>query len=119
MDDKRDALYQDEQGSPLSFAGDLPTVLSSYRRWQDHKNAILQNGGKAENAETIFSDRAQACFWVSKAELADNKYDLSINRYKETVHIEEQYDSPKEILEQWMALVDEIQGELKELESML
>jgi type I restriction enzyme M protein len=119
LDDKRDALYQDEQGSPLSFAGDLPKVLADYRRWQDHKNTILQNSGKAENADTQFSDRAQACFWVSKSELAENKYDLSINRYKETVHIEEQYDSPKVILEQWMGLVDEIQVELKELELML
>ena len=73
----------------------------------------------AENADTQFSDRAQACFLVSKSELAENKYDLSINRYKETVHIEEQYDSPKVILEQWMGLVDEIQVELKELELML
>ncbi len=119
LDDKRDALYQDEQGSPLSFAGDLPKVLKDYRHWQDHKNTILQNGGKAEKEEEIFSDRAQTCFWVNKTELAENKYDLSINRYKETVHIEEQYDSPKVILEQWMVLVDEIQGELKELEGML
>ena len=56
---------------------------------------------------------------MSKSELAENKYDLSINRYKETVHIEEQYDSPKVILEQWMGLVDEIQQELKKLELML
>ena len=67
----------------------------------------------------MFSDRARACFWVNKTELAANKYDLSINRYKETVHIEEQYDTPKEILERWIVLVDEIQGELKELEGML
>lgn len=119
LDDKRDPLYQDEQGNPLSFAGDLPKVLADYRSWQEHKNAIIQDGGTTENAGAMFSDRAQACFWVSKAELAANKYDLSINRYKETVHTEEQYDSPKEILEQWMVLVNEIQGELKELEEML
>ncbi len=119
LDDKRDALYQDQQGNALSFAGDLPKVLADYRRWQDYKNEALQNGGTIETAGEIFSDRAQACFWVSKTELAANKYDLSINRYKETVHIEEQYDSPQVILEQWMGLVDEIQGELKELESML
>ncbi len=119
LDDKRDALYQDEQGNALSFAGDLPKVLGSYQCWQEYKSTITQDGGTTENADALFSDRAQACFWVSKAELAANKYDLSINRYKETVHIEEQYDSPKVILKQWMTLVDEIQGELKELEGML
>lgn len=119
LDDKRDALYQDEQGNLLSFAGDLPKVLADYRRWQAHKNTTIQNGASADDTVAIFSDRSQACFWVSKAELAENKYDLSINRYKETVHTEEQYDSPKVILTQWMALVDDIQGELKELESML
>ncbi len=56
---------------------------------------------------------------MSKTELAENKYDLSINRYKETVHVAEQYDAPKDILERWMGLVDEIQVELKELDLML
>jgi len=119
LDDKRDALYQDELGNSLSFAGDLPKVLADYRRWQAHKNTTIQNGASTDDTVAIFSDRSQACFWVSKTELAANKYDLSINRYKETVHIEEQYDSPKEILKQWMVLVDEIQDELKELEGML
>jgi type I restriction enzyme M protein len=107
LDDKRDALYQDEQGVPLSFAGDLPKVLAAY---QSRDKSV---------AGTAANDRKLACFWVSKAEIAANKYDLSINRYKETVHTEEVYDSPKEILTQWMALVDEIQDELKELEQML
>ena len=83
------------------------------------RSVIGSHVPSADNTKTLFSDRSQACFWVSKSELAENKYDLSINRYKETVHIEEQYDSPKEILEQWMGLVDEIQGELKELQLML
>ena len=56
---------------------------------------------------------------MSKAELAENKYDLSINRYKETVHVAEQYDAPKDILERWMGLVDEIAHDLKDLEQML
>ena len=119
LDDKRDALYQDEQGIPLSFAGDLPKVLADYQRWQACKNASLQNDGDAGKGDVLFSDREQACFWVSKAELAENKYDLSINRYKETVHVAEQYDAPKDILERWMGLVAEIAHDLKDLEQML
>jgi type I restriction enzyme M protein len=107
LDDKRDPLYQDEQGNPLSFAGDLPKVLEAY---QKRDKAI---------ADTKANDKTQACFWVSKAEIAANKYDLSVNRYKETVHQEEEYEDPKAILQQWMSLVDEIRSELKEFEGML
>lgn len=46
-------------------------------------------------------------------ENAANKYDLSINRYKETVHQEEQYEPPKVILKSLIALEDEIQQELE------
>lgn len=107
LDDKRDPKYQDEQGNPLGFAGDLPKVLEAY-----------QNRDKTI-AETAANDKTQACFWVSKAQIAANKYDLSVNRYKETVHQEEEYESPQVILQQWMGLVDEIQGELKLLATML
>jgi len=107
LDDKRDSLYQDEQGNPLGFAGDLPKVLEAY-----------QNRDKSI-ADTEANDKSQACFWVSKADISANKYDLSVNRYKETVHHEEEYEDPKAILQQWMGLVDEIQDELKELGGML
>jgi type I restriction enzyme M protein len=107
LDDKRDPLYQDEQGNPSSFAGDLPKVLASY-----------QNRDKAI-ADTEANDKTQASFWFSKADIAANKYDLSVNRYKEMVHYEEQYESPQVILRQWMGLVDEIAQNLKSLESMI
>ena len=107
LDDKRDPLYQDEQGNPLQFSGDLPKVLAGY---QSRDKTI---------ANTEANDKTQASFWVSKADIAANKYDLSVNRYKETVHYEEQYESPQVILRQWMGLVDEIAQDLKSLESML
>ena len=107
LDDKRDALYQDEQGNPLNFAGDLPKVLAGY-----------QNRDKAI-ADTEANDKTQDSFWVSKADIAANKYDLSINRYKEVVYEEEQYEAPKVILKRLMDLEMKIQQELEELEGML
>ena len=107
LDDKRDALYQDEQGNPLNFAGDLPKVLEGY-----------QNRDKSI-AETEANDKTLASFWVSKADIVSNKYDLSINRYKEVVYEEEQYEEPKVILKRLMDLEAEIQKELGELEGML
>jgi type I restriction enzyme M protein len=56
---------------------------------------------------------------VAEADIVANGYDLSINRYKETIHHEERYDAPQVILSRLMALEDEIQGKLKELEQML
>ncbi len=142
LDDKRDSLYQDEQGNPLGFAGDLPKVLQAWqirRKPNDQTisplsqrgaggdltddpesplTPLLQRGESGMSNDAV-NDRTQACFWVSKAEIAANKYDLSVNRYKETVHQEEEYEDPKAILQQWMGLVADIQDELKELEGML
>ncbi|MFL9598646.1 SAM-dependent DNA methyltransferase, partial [Aeromonas veronii] len=40
-------------------------------------------------AERDYQDRTQQAFIVPKAEIAAQKYDLSINRYKEVVYQEE------------------------------
>lgn len=46
-------------------------------------------------------------------------FDLTINRYKEVVHEQEQYDSPNVILGRLKKLEDEIASDLEELEAML
>jgi len=38
---------------------------------------------------------------VTKADIAPQGYDLSLNRYKEVVHDEVEHRPPKEILAQW------------------
>jgi type I restriction enzyme M protein len=70
-------------------------------------------------ADSEQNDKTQKAFWVSKADIVANKYDLSINRYKETVHVEVDYDDPKVILNQLVNLEKGIMADLKELESML
>lgn len=52
--------------------------------------------------------RTDQSFMVPKAEIAENDYDLSINRYKEVVYEEVQYDSPKVILDRLAMLEKEI-----------
>lgn len=101
LDDKRDPLYDS------NFAGDLPKVLEG---WRGRDKAV---------AETEENDRTAACFWVSKDEIAGNKFDLSINRYKEAVYEEEEYDPPKAILARMKALEAEIMREMDALEEML
>ncbi|MNF16234.1 hypothetical protein D3C80_2191710 [compost metagenome] len=56
---------------------------------------------------------------VSAENIAANKYDLSINRYKEVVYQQEQYEDPKVVLQRLKGLEQEILADLDELEGML
>ncbi|PWN57764.1 type I restriction-modification system subunit M [Abyssibacter profundi] len=98
LDDKRTALDQTQHAT-----NNLPDIL---QRWQ-HRDA------EADRART------EQSFVVPKAEIADNDYDLSINRYKEVVYEEVQYDPPQQILAELKALEAEIMQGMEELEGML
>jgi type I restriction enzyme M protein len=56
---------------------------------------------------------------VPLQEIQDNKYDLSINRYKEVVYEEKTYEKPTTIITQIEALDKERQDLLKQLKTML
>ena len=56
---------------------------------------------------------------MPKREIADNKYDLSFNRYAEVAYEEVEYDPPKVILTRLQKLEKEIAADLVELEGML
>ncbi|MCK5667413.1 MAG: hypothetical protein KAI17_28190, partial [Thiotrichaceae bacterium] len=74
--------------------------------------------GRGEG-EKLFSDKKAKAFTVDKQDIADNKYDLSINRYKEIEYEEVVYELPLVILDQIESLETEIQSDLKELRAML
>ena len=56
---------------------------------------------------------------VPVQEIRDNKYDLSINRYKEVVYKEKVYEKPAVIIEQIEALDKERAALLNQLKAML
>ena len=56
---------------------------------------------------------------VTRAEIAANEYDLSINRYKEIVYAAVEYEPPLVILDELAALEVEIQQGMAELRQML
>ena len=56
---------------------------------------------------------------VPKEEIADNGYDLSINKYKQVEYVLVEYPPTAEILADLQALEAEIAQGLKELEGML
>lgn len=97
LDDKRQKIE----------ANDLPDLVSQFKA---RDKAI---------ADTDDNDRTAKCFWVGRDKIKGNKYDLSLNRYKEIVYEAEEYDPPKAILARLKVLEVDIQKDLEELEGML
>ena len=56
---------------------------------------------------------------VSKQEIVDNGYDLSINKYKEIEYIPVEYPPTSEILANIKALNEQIMADTAELELLL
>lgn len=63
--------------------------------------------------------RTDQSFMVPIDDIRANAYDLSINRYKEVVYEQKQFDSPAVLIEQIRALDAERQTLLTELENSL
>ncbi len=63
--------------------------------------------------------RTDQSFLVPKDEIVENDYDLSINKYKESTYIEEEYPHPLEIMAEINELEKEIQEGLAQLEAIL
>jgi type I restriction enzyme M protein len=93
LDDKRDKIDQT----------DIPDIIDCWSKRKPSKD----------------TDRTANAFFVPVQEIRDNKYDLSINRYKEIEHEEVQYDPPRKILGRLRKLEDDIRSDLDELEGML
>ncbi len=106
-DMQADGFSLDDKRTPLDNSNhDSNNIKDIQSRW-DH----LEKEHKRQ--------RTDQSFFVSKDEIAGNKYDLSVNRYKEIVYDEIAYDPPKKILEDVKALEREIQKGLEDIEKML
>jgi type I restriction enzyme M protein len=103
LDDKRTPASEERTALGPVKANDLPNCVERWNKRDPKKD----------------KDRAGKCFFVSAKEIRDQKYDLSFNRYKEVVHEEVEYESPKKILKKLRKLEAEIATDLDELEGML
>lgn len=56
---------------------------------------------------------------MPKDEIVGNDYDLSINKYKQSAYVEEEYPHPLEIMTEINKLEKEISAWLAELEAVL
>jgi type I restriction enzyme M protein len=114
LDDKRTLLLDDERkfGAVPQMAltaedhakNNLPDVLA---RWQQRDQDERKRA------------RTEQSFCVSKADIVEQEYDLSLNRYKEIVHEEMVHRPPKDILAELVTLESEIQQGLLKLEEIL
>lgn len=101
-DVEADGFSLDDKRTPIE-ANDIPDVIA---RWP------LRDPQKP-------GARTDKAFLVPADEIRENDYDLSINKYKETVYEEVKYDPPKVILAQIRNLEAEIAKDIGELEEML
>jgi len=112
LDDKRSELKGEANN-------DLPDAIAKWKQYRELVDRHSREGGKPEELENAFGDKTQKAFVVDAKEITSNRFDLSINRYKEVVYEEEEYENPKVILRKLKALENEIMADLDELEGML
>jgi type I restriction enzyme M protein len=113
LDDKRTQLLAEEK------LGAIPkTPLSEHEHAKNNLPDVLARWGQRDGAERERPRTAQS-FCVPKADIAEQGYDLSLNRYKEVVHEEKDHRQPSEILAELAKIEEEIQRGMRELKEML
>ena len=101
-DMKADGFSLDDKRSEVA-ENDIPDIIERFRELD--KEADRQ--------------RTQQSFFVPKQEIADNDYDLSINKYKQVEYVPVEYPSTAELMADLHELEMEITAGLAELEGML
>jgi type I restriction enzyme M protein len=101
-DVEADGFSLDDKRTPTE-ANDLPNVVE---RWKNR-----------DSSKDI--DRTEKAFFVPACEIRNNKYYLSLSRYKETVYEEETYEPPLLILRRMQELHNDLAKDMAELERML
>lgn len=128
---KNDGYSLDDKRSPIK-SNELPHLVASWKHYRTLKGLPVDNfiGEKLKtfltketvdeiNGKTNYHDRTTNAFIVAKNEIASNKYDLSINRYKEIIYDLEELEHPKILIRRLKELENEIISDLSELENML
>jgi len=84
-------------------ANDIPDIIQKWKKRDPKKSP--QKGEK--------------WFWVDASEIRENKYDLSISRYKEIEYEEIEYDPPQKILDRILTLEKEIQTDTEKVKLLV
>ena len=113
LDDKRDPLLAADKLGPCPAE---PLTGDAHG-----KNNLPDIAARWTQRDTTERDRERTdqSFCVPKADISDQGYDLSINRYKEVVHDEIEHRPPTEIIAELRDLEAQITAGLDELEALL
>lgn len=97
-----DGFSLDDKRSPVAD-NDIPDIIARFHNLEAEKDR----------------QRTEKSFFVPKAEIVDNGYDLSINKYKKTEYKPVEYPPTSEIMAQLHELEMQITESLAELEGMM
>ena len=97
-----DGFSLDDKRSPVAD-NDIPDIIARFHNPEAEKGR----------------QRTEKSFFVPKAEIVENGYDLSINKYKKTEYKPVEYPPTNEILAELRRLEKEIGTAMDELEEML
>lgn len=123
-DMKADGFSLDDKRSPVE-QNDIPDIIRRF--WSIGQTPPVTKGDiplrEGDNADDILNEegraRTEQSFFVPKQEIADNGYDLSINKYKKVEYVPVEYPSTTEIMADLHELEMDITAGLAELEEML
>lgn len=101
-DMQADGLSLDDKRSPVG-ENDIPDIIARFKNLD----------GEADRKRTDKS------FFVTKEEIANNEYDLSINKYKEVEYVAVEYPPTSEIMANIRKIERNIATEMEELEKLL
>lgn len=101
-DMQADGFSLDDKRNPIE-ENDIEDIVKRYENIEEEKDR----------------KRTEKSFFVSKKEIVENDYDLSINKYKEIVYEEVVYEKPEVIIAKIKELEKEIALNLEELEKMM
>ena len=97
-----DGFSLDDKRSPAAD-NDIPDIIARFRNLDAEKDR----------------QRTEKSFFVPKAEIVENGYDLSINKYKKTEYKSVEYPPTSEIMARLRKLEQEIGAEMSKLEELL
>ena len=106
LDDKRSEIKEN----------DIPDIIARFRSINRH---CEERSDVAISYDEENNPRTAKSFFVPKAEIVENGYDLSINKYTKTEYKAVEYPSTTEILADLHELEMQITAGLAELEGML
>ena len=114
-----DGLSLDDKRTPTA-ENDIPDIIA---RFHSIQSLPLEGKAAAQPTDEVYNEEANPrtakSFFVPKAEIVENGYDLSINKYKKTEYKAVEYAPTAQILAELQELEAEIAKGLAELEGML